>query len=92
MARKTRTGVRGATQKTRKRVRTRAQLNKRIGKRVRAERLQRDLTLQELSDRVGLSTSGLSQMELGKNAVSIWALVRIADSLGVHVSEFLSDV
>ena len=76
----------------RKRVRTRAQLNKLIGRRIRAERLSRKVTLRKLSRASGFTTSQLSQVELGKNAASIWALVRIADSLGVHVSAFLSDV
>jgi len=76
----------------RRRVRTRAQLNKLIGRRIRAERLRRDLTLRDVSRSAGLTCSQLSQVELGKNAASIWALVRIADSLGVHVSAFLSDV
>ena len=78
--------------KRRRRVRTRAQLNKLIGRRVRTERLHRGLTLRKLSDSAGLTSSQLSQVELGKNAASIWALVRIADSLGVRVSAFLSDV
>ncbi len=92
MAKKTRRGIRKATQRTRRQVRTRAQLNKLIGKRILAVRLRRAVTLRELSDSVGLTTSQLSQVELGKNAASIWALVRIAHSLGVRVSAFLIDV
>ncbi len=92
MAKKTRREVRGATQRTRKRIRTRAQLNKLIGRRIRAERLRRNLTLRELSEGAGLTTSQLSQVELGKNAASLWALVRIADSLGLRISVLLSDV
>ena len=76
----------------RKKARTRARLNKLIGRRIRAERLCRHVTLRNLSRRAGFTVSQLSQVELGKNAASIWALVRIADSLGVHVSAFLSDV
>ena len=34
--------------------------------------------------------SQLSQVELGKNAASIWALARISNSLGLQVSELLS--
>lgn len=81
MAKKTRKGVRKATR-----------LNKVIGRRIRAERLRQNLTLSQLSDRTGLTASQLSQVELGKNAASVWALVRIADSLGLHVSALLSDV
>jgi transcriptional regulator with XRE-family HTH domain len=67
-------------------------LNKVIGRRIRAERLRQNLTLSQLSDRTGLTASQLSQVELGKNAASVRALVRIADSLGLHVSALLSDV
>jgi transcriptional regulator with XRE-family HTH domain len=38
------------------------------------------------------SPSQLSQVELGKNAASICALVRIAEALGLRVSDLLSDV
>ena len=92
MAKKTRKKVRKATQRKRVRVRTRVQLNKLIGQRIRETRLRRNIRLRELSDSVGLTTSQLSQVELGKNAASIWALVRIANSLGVRVSVFLTDV
>ncbi|MCH7720608.1 MAG: response regulator [Planctomycetes bacterium] len=63
------------------------QLNRLIGQRIRAERLAQNLTLRQLSDRTDLTTSQLSQVELGKNAASLWALARISNSLGqpVHV-------
>ncbi|MFQ5414440.1 MAG: response regulator [Phycisphaerae bacterium] len=66
------------------------ELNKLIGQRIRAERLSQNLTLRQLSDRTGLTTSQLSQVELGKNAASIWALARISNSLGLQVSELLN--
>ena len=92
MAKKTSGGVRKATRRARVRVRTRTQLNKLIGRKIRAERLRQNIGLRELSERSGLTASQVSQVELGKNAASIWALVRIANSLGVHASEFLSEV
>ena len=69
-----------------------AKLNKRIGQRIRQERLRRNLTLQQVADRAWMTPSQLSQVELGKNAASIAALVRIAKALKLHVSELLSDV
>jgi len=66
------------------------ELNKLIGQRIRAERLRQNLTLRQLSDRTDLTTSQMSQVELGKNAASIWALARIANSLGLRVSVLLS--
>lgn len=62
-------------------------LNRLIGQRIRVERLRQTLTLRQLSDRTDLTTSQLSQVELGKNAASLWALARISNALGkpVHV-------
>ncbi len=65
------------------------ELNRLIGQRIRTQRLSQNLTLRQLSDRTDLTTSQLSQVELGKNAASIWALARISNSLGLQVSELL---
>jgi len=67
-----------------------AELNRLIGQRIRSNRLAQNLTLRQLSDRTELTTSQLSQVELGKNAASIWALARISNSLGLQVSELLA--
>ncbi|MEK6675386.1 MAG: response regulator [Planctomycetota bacterium] len=66
------------------------ELNRLIGQRIRAQRLGQNLTLRQLSDRTDLTTSQLSQVELGKNAASLWALARISNSLGLQVSELLA--
>ncbi len=66
------------------------ELNRLIGQRIRSNRLSQNLTLRQLSDRTDLTTSQLSQVELGKNAASIWALARISNSLGLQVSELLA--
>lgn len=66
------------------------ELNRLIGQRIRSHRLSQNLTLRQLSDRTDLTTSQLSQVELGKNAASIWALARICNSLGLQVSELLT--
>ncbi len=78
--------------RTRKVARQDGNLNERIGRRIRQERLRRNLTIRQVSDRAGMSFSGLSQVELGKNAASIAALVRIAKALGLRVSKLLSEV
>lgn len=65
------------------------ELNRLIGQRIRSHRLAQNLTLRQLSDRTDLTTSQLSQVELGKNAASIWALARISNSLGLQVSELM---
>lgn len=66
------------------------ELNRLIGQRIRSHRLSQNLTLRQLSDRTDLTTSQLSQVELGKNAASVWALARISNALGLQVSELLS--
>ncbi len=66
------------------------ELNRLIGQRIRSHRLNQNLTLRQLSDRTDLTTSQLSQVELGKNAASIWALARISNSLGLQVSELMA--
>jgi len=66
------------------------ELNKLIGQRIRQERLKQSLTLRQLSERSELTTSQLSQVELGKNAASVWALARISGSLGRQLCELLN--
>lgn len=66
------------------------ELNRLIGQRIRQERLRQGLTLRQLSERSELTTSQLSQVELGKNAASIWALARISGALGKQLCELLS--
>jgi len=82
--------------KTKKRKRKAAvpstRLNKTIGKRVRKERQGKELTIREVADHTGLTASQLSQVELGKNAASIAALVRIAKALRVRPAHLLSDL
>ncbi|GMU36976.1 MAG: response regulator [Phycisphaerae bacterium] len=65
------------------------ELNRLIGERIRRERLAQNLTLRQLSDRTNLTTSQLSQVELGKNAASVWALARISNALGRQLSAML---
>lgn len=68
---------------------TESDLNRLIGQRIRRERQQLSLTLRQLSERTELTTSQLSQVELGKNAASLWALARISNALGHQLSQLL---
>ena len=69
--------------------RSEGDLNRLIGRRIRAERQRQNLTLRQISMRSDLTTSQLSQVELGKNAASLWALARISNSLGLQLSLLL---
>jgi DNA-binding NtrC family response regulator len=69
--------------------RSEADLNRLIGQRIRTERQRQNLTLRQVSVRSDLTTSQLSQVELGKNAASLWALARISNALGMQLSQLL---
>lgn len=58
-----------------------------VGERLRAMRQARRQTLREVAERAGLSESFLSQVERGRTNVSISSLQRIAQALGVDVSD-----
>ncbi|HLG81919.1 MAG TPA: helix-turn-helix domain-containing protein [Bradyrhizobium sp.] len=60
-----------------------------IGLRIRELRQSRGLTLQELAEVSGLSTSMLSLVERGRASPSIGSLIVIASALGVSMSDLL---
>ncbi|SIQ34855.1 helix-turn-helix domain-containing protein [Halanaerobium kushneri] len=57
-----------------------------VGEKIKLERLNHDLTLQELADETGLSVSFLSQLENGKIAPSLKALDKIASFFSIHIA------
>src|SRR5690606_1573547 len=60
-----------------------------IGARIRALRLQREMTLQALGAATGLSPSMLSLVERGRTSPSIGTLIVICSALGVHMTDLL---
>ncbi len=68
------------------------ELNRLIGQRLRQERQRQNLTLRQLSQRTNLTTSQLSQVELGKNAASVWSLAKISSAMGLQLSEMLRGI
>jgi transcriptional regulator with XRE-family HTH domain len=62
-----------------------------VGERVREIRTARDMTMQVLATKSGLSVHTLSQIELGKVSPSISALYKLADVLGVSITMFFSE-
>jgi transcriptional regulator with XRE-family HTH domain len=56
-----------------------------FGAQIRALRRARDLSLQQLSDRAGISTGLLSQVERGLSSPSVRTLRQLAEALGVSV-------
>jgi len=58
-----------------------------VGERLRVIRSRRRQTLREVAERAGLSESFLSQVERGRASASVASLRRIADALGVAISD-----
>lgn len=59
-----------------------------IGKKVRQLRSRRKLTLQQLSEKTGLSKPLLSQVENGHVVPPVATLLKIAAAVGVNISHF----
>ena len=64
---------------------------KELGKRIRKLRLERQLTLEQLSGKTGLSKSFLSQIERGLVEPSITSLKKIAKQFGFSVVNLFSN-
>ncbi|PLR86795.1 DNA-binding protein [Bacillus canaveralius] len=62
-----------------------------ISKRIREWRLERKLTLKELSEKTGLSISFLSQVERASSSIAITSLKKIADAVDVPIASFFED-
>lgn len=60
-----------------------------IGKAIKDLRSSKKLTLKELSDKTGLSTGYLSQLERGLTTISIDLLENVAKTLDVDLSYFI---
>jgi len=61
-----------------------------IGRRIRAVRLERGMSLADLGGN-DLTRSFLSQVELGRSRISLKALALVAERLGMPISHFLDD-
>jgi transcriptional regulator with XRE-family HTH domain len=66
-------------------------LRERVGLKLKAARGQQQFSLRGLAARVGFSASFLSQVELGQVSPSLGSLDRIAQALGMHLSDLLSE-
>ncbi len=64
-------------------------MNKIIGSRIKELRINKKMTLKELSEKTDLSTGFLSQLERGLTSVATDSLLNIAEALEVDLSYFL---
>ncbi|MDF2920395.1 MAG: family transcriptional regulator [Microbacterium sp.] len=60
-----------------------------IGPRLRAARQERGLTLEELAERAGMSTSTLSRLESGKRQANLELLVPLTRQLGIRIDDLV---
>lgn len=60
-----------------------------LGARIRELRLRRRMSLRELARRLGVSAATVSQIEHGRTGVTVSRLARIAEVLGVAVTELV---
>jgi len=68
------------------------ELRKTIGARIHYLRMQKRETLHHLSHITGISSDKIDQYELGKNEISIEALLKLACGLDLEVGEFFLTV
>jgi XRE family transcriptional regulator, regulator of sulfur utilization len=61
-----------------------------LGRRIQASRRDRSLTLQQLAEAADVSVSMLSSVERGQKAPTIVVLARIADGLGVPLTDLVA--
>ncbi|WP_017728854.1 helix-turn-helix domain-containing protein [Halalkalibacterium ligniniphilum] len=66
-------------------------MEKEVSQRIRALRLERKLTLKEMSEKTGLSISFLSQVERAASSIAITSLKKIADAVDVPITSFFED-
>lgn len=64
---------------------------KKLGKRIREERLRLNLTQEHLSEEIGISTAYLGQIERGERNITLDKLITLTNRLGVTVDFLLCD-
>jgi transcriptional regulator with XRE-family HTH domain len=63
-----------------------------IGETMRMHRKAAELTQEKLAEKAGLHPVYLGQVERGEQAISVYALVRIAKALKVRVRDLVAEV
>ena len=64
---------------------------KKLGKRIREERLRLNLTQEKLSEEIGISTAYMGQIERGERSIALEKLIVLTNRLGVTVDFLLKD-
>lgn len=61
-----------------------------IGHRIKLIRLSYQITQKQLADRSGIARAYISMVEQGKQNLTIGAILKIADALGVSLNELMT--
>ncbi len=61
-----------------------------LGKRIKEQRLKKEMTLKNLSDATGLSTGFISQLERGLTTVAVDSLQKLSEALEVNLNFFFN--
>lgn len=64
---------------------------KRLGLRIREERLKINLTQEQLAEAIDISNSYMGQIERGERSVTLDTLLRLTNKLGITVDYLLQD-
>lgn len=62
-----------------------------IGRKLKASRLKRDKTIQELAEMSRVSSNMISRIERGLTTPSVEILMKLADALGMSISYFVEE-
>lgn len=60
-----------------------------IGENIKRARVRKDMTQYDLAESAGVSQPAISQIETGRNKVSLETLVKLAKALGISPAELL---
>jgi DNA-binding XRE family transcriptional regulator/mannose-6-phosphate isomerase-like protein (cupin superfamily) len=63
-----------------------------VGEKIRQKRLQRNITLEQLAKKAGVTKGLISQVENNRSVPSLPVLFTLIHSLGVNVKEFFDDL
>lgn len=66
-------------------------LDEALASRIKALRLERSMPLADLADFAGLHRTSLGLIERGKRGLSVNAAARLAEALGMRLSELIAE-
>lgn len=66
--------------------------NKQIGKKLRDLRLEHDLSMRDLADRLGASDSKICRIENGSRVLSLEEATRIADLFDISLDKLIEQI